>query len=306
MTTALIVDDNMDDLLIIADVFRDNGYSVETAQALDQARDRLLKRMPEVAVFNESVGGNSSLDLLEQLDLSRVMEIYLVTNNPNVKQATRAMRIGVSDYFGKPIDIERLAANLQQLQDELDCDPDDMILKNGRGLMVGESPPMQRLYRMIRKCAPSDASVLISGESGVGKELVAVTIHNLSERAACDMVTVNCTAIAHELMESELFGHKKGSFTGATKSHRGFFERASGSTLFLDEIAEMEVGLQAKLLRPGSVSHSRAAAQGTRRGHRPAGWPFSRIPKHGYRSREVAKRRCSRSIQIVRLAGQCP
>lgn len=249
MATALIVDDNMDDLLQIADVFRDNGYSVETAQALDRARDCLLKHMPEIAVFNEAVDGKSSLDLLEQLDLSRVMEIYLLTSKPNVRQATRAMRVGVSDYFGKPLDTDRLAANLRQLQDELDRDPDDTIFKNARGLMVGESPPMQRLYRMIRKCAPSDASVLVSGESGVGKELVAVTLHNLSERAAYDMVTVNCTAIAHELMESELFGHKKGSFTGATKNHRGFFERASGSTLFLDEIAEMDIGLQAKLLR---------------------------------------------------------
>jgi DNA-binding NtrC family response regulator len=249
MTTALIVDDSMDDLLQIADVFRDNGYSVETAQAIDQARDSLLKRMPEVAVFNETVDGKSSLDLLEQLDLSRVVEIYLLTSTPTVRQATRAMRVGVSDYFSKPLDIDRLSANLRELKDELECDRDDTILKNGRGLMVGESLPMQRLFRMIRKCAPSDASVLISGESGAGKELVAVAIHNLSERAACDMVTVNCTAIAHDLMESELFGHKKGSFTGATKDHRGFFERASGGTLFLDEIAEMDIGLQAKLLR---------------------------------------------------------
>lgn len=257
MTTALIVDDSMDDLLEIADVFRSNGYSVETAQAIDQARDSLLKRMPEVAVFNEKVDGKSSLDLLEQLDLSRVVEIYLLTSTPNVTQATRAMRVGVSDYFSKPLDIDRLSANLRELKDELECDPDDTILKNGRGLMVGESLPMQRLFRMIRKCAPCDASVLISGESGAGKELVAITIQNLSKRAACDMVTVNCTAIAHELMESELFGHKKGSFTGATKDHRGFFERASGGTLFLDEIAEMDIGLQAKLLRALESRHVR-------------------------------------------------
>lgn len=249
MTTALIVDDSMDDLLEIADVFRDNGYSVETTQALDEARDCLLKRMPEVAVFNETVNGKSSLDLLEKLDLSRVVEIYLLTSAPNVKQATRAMRLGISDYFGKPLDTDRLAANLRQLKDELECDADHTMPKSARGLMVGESRPMQRLYRMIRKCAPSDASVLVSGESGAGKELVAVTIHDLSERVACDMVTVNCTAIAHELMESELFGHKKGSFTGAARDHRGFFERASGGTLFLDEIAEMDIGLQAKLLR---------------------------------------------------------
>ena len=249
MSTALIVHDSMDVLLALADVCRDNGYSVETAQDLSRARDLLLKDMPEVAIFSDTVGGDSSLDLLEQVDVSRVMEIYLVSDDRSVGQASRAMRVGVSDYFGEPVDTERLAANLQDLTIDISCEVGDSIAKDARGLIVGESPPMQRLYRMIRKCAPSDASVLITGESGVGKELVALTIHSLSELAACDIVTVNCTAIARDLMESELFGHTKGSFTGATQDHTGFFERASGGTLFLDEIGEMEIGLQAKLLR---------------------------------------------------------
>lgn len=249
MSTVLIVHDSMDVLLALADVCRDNGYSVETAQDLSRARDVLLKRMPEVAIFSDSVGGDSSLDLLEQVDVSRVMEIYLVSDDRSVGQASRAMRVGISDYFGEPVDTDQLAANLRDLSDDISCEAGTDIAKDARGLIVGESPPMQRLYRMIRKCAPSNASVLITGESGVGKELVALTIHSLSERAACDIVTVNCTAIAKDLMESELFGHKKGSFTGATQDHKGFFERASGGTLFLDEIGEMEIGLQAKLLR---------------------------------------------------------
>ena len=249
MSTALIVDDSMDDLLLLAEVCRDNGFSVETAQDLVRARDLLLKRMPEVAIISDSVDGESSLSLLEQIDISRVMEIYLVSDERSVDQASRAMRLGVSDYFGKPVDTARLASNLGDLTREIACEAASPIAKDARGLIVGESPPMQRLYRMIRKCAPSDASVLISGESGVGKELVALTIHSLSERAACDIVTVNCSAIAADLMESELFGHKKGSFTGAIQDHKGFFERAAGGTLFLDEIAEMDVGLQAKFLR---------------------------------------------------------
>jgi DNA-binding NtrC family response regulator len=249
MSTALIVDDSMDVLLSLADICRDNDYSVETAQDLGRARDLLLKAMPEVAIFSDEVGGESSLDLLEQIDISRVMEIYLVSHHRSVDQASRAMRVGVSDYFGKPVNTARLAANLKALNHEIDCEADSPIAKDARGLMVGDSPPMQRLYRMIRKCAPSDVSVLVSGESGAGKELVALTIHSLSDRAACDIVTVNCSAIAKDLMESELFGHKKGSFTGASQDHKGFFERASGGTLFLDEISEMDVGLQSKLLR---------------------------------------------------------
>lgn len=249
MSTALIVHDSMDVLLALADVCRGNGYSVETAQDLSRARDLLLKHMPEVAIFSDSVGGDSSLVLLEQVDVSRVMEIYLVSDERSVDEASRAMRVGVSDYFGDPVDTDRLAANLQELNNDIRCEADSSVAKDARGLIIGESPPMHRLYRMIRKCAPSDATVLITGESGVGKELVALTIHSLSERAACEIVTVNCTAIAKDLMESELFGHTKGSFTGATRDHKGFFERASGGTLFLDEIGEMDFGLQAKLLR---------------------------------------------------------
>ena len=249
MSTALIAHDSMDVLLELADVCRERGFSVETAQDLGRARDMLLKRMPEVAIFSDLVGGESSLDLLEEVDLSRVMEVFLISGDRSVDQASRAMRVGISDYFGEPIDTDRLAANLDDLQNETSCETDSSTAKDARGLIVGESPPMQRLYRMIRKCAPSDASILVSGESGVGKELVALTIHSLSTRVACDIVTVNCSAIAKDLMESELFGHTKGSFTGATQSHKGFFERASGGTLFLDEISEMDVSLQAKLLR---------------------------------------------------------
>jgi DNA-binding NtrC family response regulator len=249
MATALIVDDSMDVLLSLADVCRKSDYSVETAQDLKRARNLLLKRMPEVAIISDSVNGESALDLLEQLDISQVMEIYLVSENRSVDEASRAMRLGVSDYFGKPVDAARLAENLQSLSEDIECEADGTKAKDPRGVMIGESRSMQRLYRMIRKCAPANVSVLVSGESGVGKELVAQSIHKLSDRAACELVTVNCSAIATDLMESELFGHTKGSFTGAAQDHKGFFERASGGTLFLDEISEMDVGLQAKLLR---------------------------------------------------------
>lgn len=168
------------------------------------------------------------------------------------------MRLGVSDYLDKPVDMDHLSQNLRELSDDFNkAVEDDTVLKNARGLLIGETPPMKRLYRLIRKCAPSDASILITGESGAGKELVARTIHDLSERRGNQMVSVNCSAVPSELMESELFGHRKGSFTGATKNHRGFFERASGGTLFLDEITEMDPALQAKLLRVLEVNKIR-------------------------------------------------
>lgn len=250
MPTALIVDNDMENLLSLAEIFRASGYTVETAQELRRAREVLTRRMPEVALFNEEVGGESTLDLLEQVDLAEVVEIYLMSDSRSIRNASRAMRAGVTDYFDIPVDKERLAENLEHLENEIGgAEEEDRATKSGRGRLIGESPPMQRMYRLIRKCAPSDATILLTGESGVGKELVAHTIHELSKRSNEEMTAVNCSAIPVELMESELFGHTKGSFTGAAKEHRGFFERASGGTLFLDEITEMDAPLQAKLLR---------------------------------------------------------
>jgi two-component system response regulator AtoC len=264
MPTALIVDHDMDSLLSLAEVFRAHGYSAETAQDLRHAREILLKRMPEVALFDEQVDKQCTLDLLEQVDLAEVVEIYLMSESRSVRSASRAMRLGISDYLSKPVDKDHLGKNLRELNDDIShSNDDDSVFKSARGLLIGESPPMKRLYRLIRKGAPSDASILLTGESGAGKEVVAQTIHGLSSRKGVEMVSVNCSAIPEELMESELFGHIKGSFTGAMKDHRGFFERASGSTLFLDEITEMDVSLQAKLLRVLEVNKVRPVGSET-------------------------------------------
>lgn len=251
MATALIVDNSDDTLVEISRVFREKGFSTETCRTISAAREALLRRMPEVAVLNETVDGEQTLDLLMQVDVSRVVEIYLMSDKPSLETATKAMNVGVSDYFQKPIDVSRLLRNLDALESEsaenlVDVHED---AKSGSGLLVGDSQPIERLKRLVRKVAPSEASVLIAGESGTGKELVARTIHALSARANRDLVAMNCSAIAPELMESELFGHVKGSFTGATRNHKGFFRRANGGTLFLDEITELDISLQAKLLR---------------------------------------------------------
>jgi DNA-binding NtrC family response regulator len=250
LPTALIADQNLDSVLPLADVLREQGYTTETAGDLEQTRELLLKDMPDLALISDRFGGTATLDLLESLDMGQVIDIFIMTGDPSVDDCNRAMKFGVRQYLEKPVD----AGTLREILDKLEIDVgtprrDDDIDKTARGLIIGESPPMERLYRLIRKCAPTNAAVLITGESGTGKELVARTIHTLSSRDQDKLVSMNCSAIPAELMESELFGHKKGSFTGATASHRGYFEQASGGTLFLDEITEMDVALQAKMLR---------------------------------------------------------
>jgi DNA-binding NtrC family response regulator len=250
MPVALLVDNDSETLASLATVFREHGYTAEIAQSLERAREILLDRLPEIAMLDEHVGGENSLAMLEELDLAPVIEIYLMSDARSVGSATRAMRAGVTDYFEKPVDEQRLATNLDELERARQEPGDEApVSKDARGLLIGESKPMQRVYRLIRKCAPTDAYVLVSGDSGTGKELVAQTIHLLSERRAGPFVPVNCSAVPADLIESELFGHRKGSFTGATRDHEGLFELATGGTLFLDEITEMSPDLQAKLLR---------------------------------------------------------
>ena len=250
MPHALIVDNDAENSTLLSEVFRECGYSPETAQSLTQARDVLLHHAPEIAILNEHVDGDDTLGLLESIDLPVVTEIYLMSDDPTVRIAPRAVRLGASDFFRKPVNRDRLARNLRDLSSEQSMDVTAASAASGNGdTLVGESKVMQRLYRLLRKCAPGDASIFLAGESGAGKELAARTIHQLSDRAQNDFVSLNCSALSPGLLESELFGHKKGSFRGAIRDHRGYFQRASGGTLFLDEITEMNAGLQAKLLR---------------------------------------------------------
>jgi DNA-binding NtrC family response regulator len=258
MPTALIAEEDMDTVLPLAKVFREEGYATETAQDLLQVREILLKSMPDVALLADRFNAETTLDILEELDMGQVIEIYLMAENPSADECSRAMGYGVRQYLEKPVAPDTIQEILRGLEIDVGtARQDEDIDKTARGLIVGESRPMERLYRMIRKCAPTNASVLIAGESGTGKELVARTIHTLSSREQDKLVTVNCSAIPDDLMESQLFGHKKGSFTGATANHRGFFVQANRGTLFLDEITEMDVALQAKMLRVLESGHVR-------------------------------------------------
>lgn len=250
MPLALIIDSDLENAMMLSEVFREHGYSPETVESLPEAKEAFSRHIPDVAMLSEQIGGTDTLTLLESIDLKSVSEIYLMSDAPTARIAPRAIRLGASDYFRKPVNRDRLARNLRDLSQHVTREP----LRIGTGLdggdlLVGDSPAMQRLYRLIRKCAPGDASVFLAGESGTGKELVARAIHQLSERSQHDFVALNCSALSPGLLESELFGHKKGSFRGATRDHRGYFQRASGGTLFLNEVTEMNAGLQAKLLK---------------------------------------------------------
>lgn len=252
MPHALLIDDDQDDTLKVSEIFRRQGFSVNVADSQKSARDNLLRQLPEVMLINAELGGkrNSGLEVIEGLDLSRVTEIYLVSDKPSLETARLGMQLGASDYFARPVDANLLRERLESFQDAMKVSQEeDIVHASGRGLLVGESPPMQRLYKLLRKVAPTEAAVMLVGETGTGKELCAKTIHELSQRADGPLVAVNCGAISPELMESELFGHIKGAFTGANRNHRGFFERAKGGTLFLDEVTEMPAELQVKLLR---------------------------------------------------------
>ncbi|MEJ8566070.1 sigma-54-dependent transcriptional regulator [Elongatibacter sediminis] len=257
MPNALVIDDQTESLLQLSEVFSDAGFHVETASDLKTARDRLLKQLPEIAIINLQVGDDESEEeafrVFGRADLGQVMEIYLVSDSTDHHRAARGMQIGASDFFERPVDLERLRANLDRFLAEMESDPDPdsdaNVHKSGRGLLKGESPAMQRVYRLVRKVAPTEVTVLVVGESGCGKELISRSIHELSNRADGPFVAMNCGAISGELIESELFGHTKGAFTGAHAAHTGFFERARGGTLLLDEITEMDLELQVKLLR---------------------------------------------------------
>jgi DNA-binding NtrC family response regulator len=182
-------------------------------------------------------------------------EVILITGNASVDTAIEALRLGAYDYLLKPVDEARLKTLLagfnrhRELRQEVSALRHELRQLGRFGAMVGTSTAMQHVYDMIEKGAPSEVSILLTGESGTGKELAAATVHALSRRRAKPFVAVNCGAVASSLIESELFGHEKGAFTGATRRHEGYFEQADGGTLLLDEITEMPPELQVKLLR---------------------------------------------------------
>jgi DNA-binding NtrC family response regulator len=254
MPHALVVDDDANFLLPLAEVVEREGFSTSVASSLKDARTLIGSRTPDLILIDLFLPDGKGLDLLDSMDASAT-EVVLITGHASVDTAVQALRQGVSDYLTKPLDIQRLKTVLTNvlrahaLREEVGTLRAELRKLGRFGSLVGASPAMQKVYDAIARVAPTDATVLLTGESGTGKELVAETLHALSRRRQAPFLPLNCGAISPTLIESELFGHERGSFTGADRIHRGYFERATGGTIFLDEITEMPFELQVKLLR---------------------------------------------------------
>ncbi len=255
MPQALLVDDDTTFRDALAEVVRQEGFAVETAGNLKEARSRCETEVPDLALVDLHLPDGNGLDLLRDLEASVSTEVVLMTGQATVDSAVEALRHGAADYLTKPVDIPRLKSVLVnvlrrgELREEIQTLRAELRSLGRFGPLIGVSAPMQGVYDLIARVAPTDATVLVQGESGTGKELVARTVHQLSRRRKQPFLPMNCGAVSPQLIESELFGHERGSFTGADRMHKGYFERAAGGTLFLDEITEMPLELQVRLLR---------------------------------------------------------
>lgn len=255
MPHALIVDDDANFLLPLAELVEREGFTTSVASSLKDARTLISSKPPDLVLVDLFLPDGKGLDLLGDLDATSATEVVLITAHASVDTAVDALRQGIADYLTKPLDLQRLKMVLtgilraHALREEVGSLRAELRKLGRFGSLVGASPAMQKVYDAIGRVAPTDATVLLTGESGTGKEMVAETLHALSRRRNAPFLPLNCGAISPNLIESELFGHERGSFTGADRTHRGYFERAAGGTIFLDEITEMPFELQVKLLR---------------------------------------------------------
>jgi DNA-binding NtrC family response regulator len=255
--TILVVDDERNIRRTLDLVLAGEGYAVAEASTAEQALALLEggESPVDLAILDLMLPGMSGLELLERIrqdDAVSELPVIVVSGHATVHDAVKAIKLGASDFFEKPLNRERILVSVKNAlkTSRLAREVADLYAQmEARYEMIGQSAAMQRLYKEIDRVAPTKASVLITGESGTGKELISRAIHRLSQRAKAPFVKVNCAAIPRELIESELFGHERGAFTGAQAKKRGFFEQAHGGTLFLDEIGDMEPTAQSKVLR---------------------------------------------------------
>ena len=255
-TDLLIVDDDHEFRATLVRRFSRRGFKVFEADSAEQALQQAENRQFRVAVFDLVMPGMSGLDLLKIFkETQPECEVIMLTGQGSVQTAVEGMKSGTFDFLSKPFSLSALegllekASSVQRLKQE-NTQMKTLLRRNKDSRnMIGESAVMREVYRLIERAAPSETAILIQGESGTGKELVATALHRQSLRCDKPLVVINCAALPESLLESELFGHEKGSFTGAVASKAGLFEIADGGTLFIDEIGEMPGSLQAKLLR---------------------------------------------------------
>jgi two-component system nitrogen regulation response regulator NtrX len=251
--TILIVDDEPGVRTALSGVLRDEGYDVEAVPSGEACLERVTRGAVDLIVLDVWLPGMDGLDTLARLRERQVdAQIVLISGHGNIESAVRAIKLGAFDFVEKPLSLDKTVLVVRNAlrQRRLEAENRALRAKVDRNLtMVGESYAMRQLREQVAMAAPTNGRVLIYGENGTGKELVARTIHGLSRRRSTVFIEVNCAAIPEELIESELFGHVRGAFTGAVADRRGKFEAADGGTIFLDEIGDMSLKTQAKVLR---------------------------------------------------------
>ncbi len=249
----LIVDDDKSIRDILRLTLEYEDYAVDEAESGLAALDRIAATEYGAAILDIKMSGIDGMETLERiLDLKRSLPVIMLTGHGTIETAVQATKLGAFDFLTKPPDRDKLLVTLRNAVQHSSLQEQNRHLRemvDAGGTLVGSSPPMRALERLIERVAPTEAYVLITGENGSGKELVAQAVHQKSRRAGRPMVEVNCAAIPPDLIESELFGHEKGAFTGATALRIGKFEQADGGTIFLDEIGDMSLAAQAKVLR---------------------------------------------------------
>jgi DNA-binding NtrC family response regulator len=252
----LIVEDDPATRMGLTELVRTWGFLAESAEDGEEALRKVTSFRPAIVVTDlvmPRMDGHELLRVLHEHDVD--ISVVILTAQGTVESAVEAIKDGAYDYLTKPVDPQRLQILLEKVVERQETMREVKALRRqlrdqgAFGRMIGSSPGMRKVYRIIEQAAPTSASVLISGDSGTGKELVAQTIHQLSPRGPAPFIAINCAAIPETLLESEIFGHEKGAFTGAADRRQGCFELADHGTLFLDEIAEMTPATQVKLLR---------------------------------------------------------
>ncbi|MFH1437011.1 MAG: sigma-54 dependent transcriptional regulator [Pseudomonadota bacterium] len=253
----LVIDDEKNILRSLKLILEGEGYYVSTATSGESGLDMLTgKKEFDIAILDLKLPGMNGIETLKKIrnlkDQHASIPILMISGHATLHDAVEAVKLGAWDFFEKPLDRDRVLLAVRQVLDKYRLASELRTLKSILGKryeVIGNSSAIQKIMSEVEKVAPTKGRVLITGESGVGKEIVAWAIHRLSPRADKQFIKVNCAAIPSELIESELFGHEKGAFTGAVGSRKGQFELASGGTLFLDEVGDMSLSAQAKVLR---------------------------------------------------------
>ena len=248
----LIIDDERSIRNSLGEILTDEGYEVDVAEDGAMGCTMAEKEKYNIIFCDIKMPGMDGIEVLDKLNEMEIdSAVVMISGHGDIATAVECIKKGAFDFIPKPLDLNRILITIKNASEKVSLVKETRILKKkvyGQP-MIGESPAIQNIKEMIEKVAPTDARVLIIGANGTGKELVARNLHQKSHRSSMPYVEVNCAAIPSELIESELFGHEKGSFTSAIKQHKGKFEQADGGTLFLDEIGDMSLAAQAKVLR---------------------------------------------------------